>query len=213
MVLMAIASVVLNSFKGGTGEGITGGNTKVTIVKLQVGLLATARQLQKDLTYMAMEADTSTGAGLVTVLRETTLALLRHPDYWVYVSSGLVKTTFDQAESKYNNLVMSERTKLSDEVLTNQKGRKILKPTNSANALEAPSEYIVVTVIAAITGTGLDKVGTVRSTDDLRSTLMALGSISQDQLVATEILWEPQSEDYTLTADEVLTVYPDLLRI
>ncbi|MFN8786934.1 MAG: DUF1517 domain-containing protein [Pseudanabaena sp.] len=28
-----------------------------------------------------------------------------------------------------------------------------------------------------------------------------------------EILWEPQSEEYTLTNDEVLTIYPELVRI
>jgi uncharacterized membrane protein len=27
------------------------------------------------------------------------------------------------------------------------------------------------------------------------------------------VLWEPQYEDYTLTTDEVLTIYPDLVRI
>ncbi|MFN3926741.1 MAG: DUF1517 domain-containing protein [Pseudanabaenaceae cyanobacterium] len=218
IVLMAIAKAILNAFKGELDEGVTGDNTKVTIAKIQVGLLATARQLQRDLTYMAMEADTSTSAGLTTVLRETTLALLRHPEYWVYVSSAIEHTNFAQAESTYNRLVMSERTKLSEEVLTNQKGKKFLKSAHPADNSpltnwEAPSEYIVVTILTAIAGNQLAGISRITSSEDLRNALMALGSVNSDQLIAIEVMWEPQSEEYTLTADEVLTVYPDLVRI
>lgn len=218
IVLMAIAGAILNAFKGESGEGVTGDNTEVTIAKIQVGLLATARQLQRDLTYMAMEADTSTSAGLTTVLRETTLALLRHPEYWVYVSSAIEHTNFAQAESTYNRLVMSERTKLSEEVLTNQKGKKFLKSAHPADNSpltnwEAPSEYIVVTILTAIAGNQLAGISRITSSQDLRNALMALGSANSDQLIAIEVMWEPQSEEYTLTADEVLTVYPDLVRI
>ncbi len=215
LVIMAIASVILRTFQGNSGQGITGDNSKVTLLKLQVGLLAGARHIQQDLTRLAMEADTTNNRDLVMVLRETVLSLLRHPEYWVYVSSAKELTTFARAEEKYASLVMSERMKLTDEVLSNQQGRRSQKADRylpSAEAeLEDPSEYIVVTIVAAIAGDM--QLPAIRSSAELKQALTKLGGTAEDQLIAVEVLWEPQGEAYTLSADEVLATYPDLVRI
>jgi uncharacterized membrane protein len=142
---------------------------------------------------------------------------MRHPEYWVYVSSANENTKFELAEQKFNGLVMSERSKLNAEVLSNVGGR-VLQGKNvatlpSQGGSEDPSEYIVVTLLLAFAGESLSKLPTLRSTADLQSALAAIGSIPADSLLAVEILWEPQSEEYTLTTDEVLTIYPDLVRI
>jgi uncharacterized membrane protein len=71
----------------------------------------------------------------------------------------------------------------------------------------------VVTLLLAVAGDSLSKLPPLRSTADLQSALSAIGSVPADNLLAVEVLWEPQSEDYTLTTDEVLTIYPDLVRI
>jgi uncharacterized membrane protein len=86
-------------------------------------------------------------------------------------------------------------------------------PSTGDLNLEHPSEYIVITLMAAVAGDALGNLPQIRSSEQLKQTLSALGSVSQDRLLAIEVLWEPQSTDYTLTADEVLTVYPDLIRI
>jgi len=219
LIIMAIAAVVLKTFQGNSGEGITGDNSKVTLLKLQVGLLAGAKQIQQNLTRLALEADTTQNSELVMVLRETVLSLLRHPEYWVYVSSAKENTTFVLAEQRYASMVMSERMKLSDEVLANQKGRQVQKTQQylpSANdnlLLEDPSEYIVVTIVAAIAGDSLANLPPIRSSADLKQALTKLGGTAEDQLIAVEVLWEPQDETYTLTADEVVAVYPELVRI
>jgi uncharacterized membrane protein len=144
---------------------------------------------------------------------------MRHPEYWVYVSSANENTKFALAEQKFNSLVMSERSKLNAEVLSNVGGR-ILQgktaatlPSESSSGLEDPSEYIVVTLLLAVAGETLSKLPTLRSSADLQSALSVIGSVPTDNLLAVEVLWEPQSEDYTLTNDEVLTIYPDLVRI
>ena len=51
---------------------------------VQVGLLGSARDLQRDLDRIATRADTNSADGLHYVLEETVLALLRAPEYWVY---------------------------------------------------------------------------------------------------------------------------------
>ncbi len=220
LLLVIVAGAIMQAFRGrGDGEGITGMASKVTVAKIQVGLLSSARSLQQELTRLALESDTSSVEGLATVTRETAISLMRHPEYWVYVSSANENTKFALAEQKFNSLVMSERSKLNEEVLSNVSGRVLQGKTASSLPsagsldLEAPSEYIVVTLLLAVAGDSLSKLPPLRSTADLQSVLSAIGSVPADNLLAVEVLWEPQSEDYTLTTDEVLTIYPDLVRI
>ncbi|NUN65314.1 DUF1517 domain-containing protein [Pseudanabaena biceps] len=220
LLLVIVAGVILQAFRGnGSGAGVTGMNSKVSVAKIQVGLLASARSLQQELTHLALESDTSSAEGIAGVARETALALIRHPEYWVYVSSANENTTFALAEQKFNGLVMSERSKLSAEVLRNVGGRlsqskiAVALPSEANSKPEDPTEYIVVTMLVAVAGDTLSKLPVLRSSEELQSTLSVIGSVPTDNLLAIEVLWEPQSDDYTLTNDEMLTVYPDLIRI
>ncbi|OYQ64095.1 hypothetical protein B9G53_13590 [Pseudanabaena sp. SR411] len=220
LLLVIVAGAIMQAFRGnGDGEGITGMGSKVSVAKIQVGLLSSARSLQQELTRLALESDTSSSEGLATVTRETAISLMRHPEYWVYVSSANENTKFALAEQKFNSLVMSERSKLNAEVLSNVGGRVLqgktaaALPSEGSSGLEDPSEYIVVTLLLAVAGETLSKLPTLRSSADLQSALSVIGSVPTDNLLAVEVLWEPQSEDYTLTNDEVLTIYPDLVRI
>ncbi len=220
LLLVIVAGAIMQAFRGnGNGEGITGMGSKVSVAKIQVGLLSSARSLQQELTRLALESDTSTSEGLATVTRETAIALMRHPEYWVYVSSANENTKFALAEQKFNSLVMSERSKLNAEVLSNVGGRVLqgktaaTLPSEGSISLEDPSEYIVVTLLLAVAGETLSKLPILRSSADLQSALSVVGSVPTDNLLAVEVLWEPQSEEYTLTNDEVLTIYPDLVRI
>ena len=219
LLIAIVAGVIMQAFRGRNGEGITGMDSKVSVAKIQVGLLASARSLQQELTYLALESDTSSVEGLATVTRETAIALMRHPEYWVYVSSANENTKFALAEQKFNSLVMSERSKLNAEVLSNVGGRLsqakpvATLPSQGDLSTEDPSEYIVVTLLLAVSGESISKLPVLRSTADLQSALSAIGSVPADNILAVEVLWEPQSEEYTLTTDEVLTIYPDLVRI
>ncbi len=219
LAVMAIAGVVLQAVRNSgldnfLGDKLGGNNTNnVTVSKIQIGLLSSARQLQQDLNRLAMEADTNTSEGLTLLLRETTVSLLRHPEYWVYADSVTESLKLELAEQKFNSLAMGERSKLASEVVSNfnnRRGQSSVQVVNNLD-LEAPSEYIVVTLITAMTGSS--NLSKIRSSEELRLALSNIGAASEDQLLAVEILWEPQSSNYTLTSDEVLTIYPSLVRI
>jgi uncharacterized membrane protein len=217
LVFMAIAGVFVQALRSAGGGGTAGtldrsGNPQVALAKVQVGLLAQARELQSDLDRIAMSSDTSTNAGLTGLLQETVLALLRHPEYWAYGASDGEVTQLSIAESAFNQVAIGERSKLKAETLTNYNGQtrrseaKAL-PTSEL-AVQAPGEYIVVTLIVAAEGKWqLPKVHDVAS---LQQALRQLGSVSADQLIGVELLWMPQAEDDVLTADEVLVAYPEL---
>jgi uncharacterized membrane protein len=186
---------------------------------LQVGLLAGARELQSDLNKLALKADTGSSEGLTQVLQETTLALLRHPEYWTHASANVHQARLTTAEADFNRLLLAERSKFSRETLSNVNNQLRQAPVDAllvgqdeAGALapnaEGPGEYIVVTLLAATQGDL--KLPTINSTEDLRQALTKLGGVSSDRLLALEVLWTPQAEGDVLTRDDLLVEYPGL---
>ncbi|KAF5201513.1 Fbd-associated f-box protein, partial [Thalictrum thalictroides] len=80
MLLIAVGMIIgalLNAYVK------TPSKEQTSVIKLQVCLLGMARSLQKDLEQLAEVADTSTPEGLNYILKEATLALLRHPDFCI----------------------------------------------------------------------------------------------------------------------------------
>jgi uncharacterized membrane protein len=229
LIFFAIANFLVSTFRrvgaGTDGENLDydaySSNPAVSVAKLQVGLLAEARTLQADLNRIAEAADTSSSEGLVQVLQEASLALLRHPEYWVYAGSESQQTRLSAAESQFNRLALAERSKFSEETLTNFNTRRQLRSANDSSALtvaepggaltnttQAPSEYIVVTILVGTQGKW--QFPAINNTEDLRRALSQIGAIPSEQLLAVEILWTPQAEDDTLTTDDMIAEYPNL---
>lgn len=223
LILIAVANFLVSSFRNiaGDGEGLNLGgssydqnsaNPTVTVNKIQVGLLAEARGLKADLDRIAQTGNTASSTGLANVLQETNLALLRHPEYWVYASAESEQTRLVSAEAKFNHLALTERSKFQAETLSNVK-QQIQDNngtlTKTADALtQAPGEYIVVTLVVA--AQGKQKLPDIKSDQDLRQALNQVGSVSSDQLLALEVLWTPQAESDTLSADDLVAAYPHL---
>ena len=221
LVLMAVVGLVLNAFRGGGGGGQTlpagmrGGNLDsyrpdgpVSIAQLQVGLLASARDLQRDLRGLAASSDTSSSSGLQRVLQDSTLALLRHPDLWVYANAEVGQVPFQAAESTFNRLSMTERSKLSGEITTNVGGSRGAATATTAGDADATSDYIAVTLLVASRKRVALKP--VNGSEDLREALRVVGSVPSDQLLALEVIWQPEGAGEVLSADELITAYPDL---
>ncbi len=221
LILMAVAGVVVNALRGGGGGGpaLAGSGSDlayrprpdgpVSIAQIQVGLLASARDLQDDLRRLAGSSDTSSSSGLQRVLQETSLSLLRHPDLWVYANGEVGQVPFASAESTFNRLSMQERSKLERELTANVSGRRFSEPAPVApGASDAASDFIVVTLLVAsrrnlvIKGAG--------TADDLRDSLQKLGAVGADDLLAIEVIWQPEGAGEVLSTEQVITAYPNL---
>ncbi len=209
LVLVTIGGILVQAFRN---SGITSLQSKVTIAKVQVGLLASARSLQSDLNRLAMESDTGSQAGLAQLLQETTLSLLRHPEYWVYGSTKQEIVPLDRSEQAFNAMTMAERSKQELESLSNINNKIRKQEVLPSQELADPSEYIVVTIMVAAGHEGLPQLPAIRSAADLQQALKTIGSVSANNLLALEVIWEPQSTDFSLTAEEMVTAYPDLVR-
>ena len=218
LVLMAVAGVLINALRGGgSGALPASGNIStpvrqgpVSIAQVQVGLLASARDLQSDLRRLAGSADTTSSSGLQSVLQETTLALLRHPDLWVYANAEVGEVPFVSAESTFNRLSMQERSKLVSEITVNVSGRTSSTAAAgvAAGTSDATSDYIAVTLLVAsrrrlsIRGAG--------TAEQLRTTLQQLGAVGSDDLLALEVIWQPEGAGEVLSSEELITAYPQL---
>ncbi|MBD2485538.1 DUF1517 domain-containing protein [Planktothrix sp. FACHB-1365] len=223
LIFMAIAGFIFRSFRSTMGQDELGGyssNPTVSVARLQVGLLAQARTLQADLDRIAQTADTGSAAGRAQVLQETTLALLRHPEYWAYGSSQSEQAGMNSAEAKFNQWALAERSKFTEETLSNVNNQLIggVAPSltgNNANLVNqtgdltpTENEYIVVTLVVGTLGQ--IQLPKVNSPETLRQALSRLGSVGSEQLLAVEILWTPQASGDTLSTDDMLAYYPNL---
>ncbi|WP_138504116.1 DUF1517 domain-containing protein [Nostoc sp. PA-18-2419] len=224
LIFLAIANFLVQSFRrvssGQTEEADYTTNSPVSVTRLQVGLLAQARDLQNELNHIAETADTNSPEGRAEVIQEASLALLRHPEYWVYGGGGTQQARLNSAEAQFNRLSLAERSKFSEETLTNVNNqlkaaltKEALPPSDELDnptrlITEGPGEYIIVTLLAATLGKF--EIPTINSGDDLRQALRQIGSIPSDKLLAIEVLWTPQAQGDTLTSDDVLANYSDL---
>jgi uncharacterized membrane protein len=178
------------------------------VVQVQVGLLASARDLQADLRRLAASADTSSATGLQAVLQETSLALLRHPDLWVYANAEVGQVPFPAAEATFNRLSMAERSKLDRELTSNVAGQRFQDSARAAGESDATSDFIAVTLlVASRQRLTLPAAG---SADQLRQGLQMLGAVAAADLLAVEVIWQPEGAGEVLSADQLLTAYPDL---
>lgn len=219
-VTIAIVNFIVRSFReagvGGDSADTYSSNPTVSVARLQVGLLAEARGLQTDLTRLAETTDTSTSAGLTKILQETTLSLLRHPEYWAYADIDSDQTRLLSAEQAFNQLAIAERSKFTRESLSNvnaqisqAKPKAALNSSGELATAEDPGEYIVATILVASQGK-LNLPKNTTSTEDVRQAINRIGSISGEQLMAVEVLWTPQVPGETLSTDELIAEYPNL---
>ena len=215
LILMAVAGVLVNAVRGGGGAPSIGGGSpmpavpsKVNMIQVQVGMLASAKSLQEDLRRLAASSDTSSSSGLQRLLQESTLALLRQPELWVYANAESGSVPFSSAESTFNRLSMNERSKLDAELTSNFGGQSISNASANVGEADATNEFIVVTLLVASTAAASLKGASTG--EDLRQTLRILGSTASSELMALEVIWQPEGRGDVLSSEELLTAYPNL---
>ena len=203
--------------QAGGSKGSAGGeqaNDIVTVTQLQVALLAQARYIQTELTRLSAEANLASPAGLNQLLQETVLALLRSPENWSHakVNSQTVKSR-EQAAQVFEQLSIQARSKLTAETLVNT-GGQVRRQAVAVNAESDPASYIVVTLLV---GTADDKPlvqpNSLHSAEELTAILKRLGSIAPSYLMIYELIWTPQDATDSLSREQLLTHYPDLIQI
>ena len=222
LILMSIVGVIVNSFKNSSNFSSSSNNSivsqsanssTVSLIQFQIGLLASAKDIQVKLRDLASSSNTSTTSGLQRVLQDTTLSLLRKPELWVYSNIETGSVPFSSAESTFNRISITERSKLKAEITSNYSGQISSSTSHESNPGESDStnECIVITILVA---TKKDlKLKNSSNSELITDALRILGSISSNDLIALEVIWQPEGEGETLTEEELITQYPNLKHI
>jgi uncharacterized membrane protein len=222
LIMVAVGGFLLNTFRRvAGGDSFEGGDTynpQVSIAQIQVGLLADARSVQSKLDQLAETVNADTASGRMHLLQETSLELLRHPEYWTYGKTGTQQAKLDRAEAVFNQLSLNERGKFTTETLSKvnnqlrQAGSNaVLNSTGEIATVEPEqerAEYIIVTLLVA--ATRKLELPQINGESDLRQALQTLGSLDASAIVAIEAIWTPQANGDALTTDDILAYYPDL---
>jgi uncharacterized membrane protein len=222
ILLVAIAGFAIQAYRRslGGGDAFEGNtyNPNISVAKIQVGLLEGARSLQGELDNLARYVDADTADGRAKIIQETTLALLRNPEYWTYGNATAKTARLAAAESEFNQLTFAERSKFDRETLAKvgaQLSEADAKPVlNSTGEIVADvangerPEYIMVTIIVGTT-TKL-ALPTISGEADMRQAIQQVGSLPAESLLAIEVIWTPQANGDVLTTDDILQHYPDL---
>ncbi len=185
-------------------------NDKVTVSKLQVALYSHTPEIQSQLTQLSLDIDTSSNEGLMELMRESALLLMRNSEYWSHALASSESLDIYEAESAFNKFSIQEQSKFSAETLSNVNGK--VKQKEVAAPEEDMAAYIVVTLL---TGTTDDQplFDKIHSPEELQAALEKLAALSSDYLIRFELLWSPQTENDSLTYDELLMEYTDMVQI
>ncbi len=219
LILMSIVGVIVNSFKNSSTFSSTTSNsvvskketsTNVSLIQFQIGLLASAKEIQENLRDLANNSNTSTSVGLQRILQDTILSLLRKPELWVYSNVETGSVPFASAESTFNRISIAERSKLSAELTSNYSGQILKSNNNEVDPGESDptNEFIAITILIA---TKKDlRLSSLTNTEFITEDLKLLASISSNDLIALEIIWQPEGKGETLREEELITQYPNL---
>jgi uncharacterized membrane protein len=186
-------------------------NDILTISTVQVALLANS-PIQQQLTEIVETMEIETPEQLKEQLQAVVIALLRLTEFWSHAK--VASQTFPdrtQAESFFSQGSMQERAKLSEETLTRDsfglREKAIVLPEG-----EDPAAYVVVTLRL---GTTHDRplFETVHSAAELKAIFDKLAAMTTPELLTFELIWSPQESSDSLSRDELLTEYSDLVMV
>jgi hypothetical protein len=191
---------------------------QIAVARVLIALRGSARDfVRRSLRDLAAKADTTQPQGLLRLLSDATLVLERARELdegWYATAHDIV--AFDaseaaDAERSFRQMSMHVKGTWREDTVLNLDGVRRFRPLDdersraSSQNAGASSSLMVVTVLVAAQGLQ----GQVRSTSDALSCLHA---VPEGKLLAVEILWTPDREDDTLSEEEMIAQFPELVR-
>jgi uncharacterized membrane protein len=205
---------------GGSFLGGLGGRTdedddvqqvpdRAYVYKAQLGLGRSARDLQNRLARFAAEGDTSSEQGLANLVHQTALELMREKHSIRYASFGASgPMSLTNGETKMNSAALQERSRFQVERVRGADGN-VRRSDAAATTSNEALEYLVVTLILA-TRRPVLQTKELADPGQVEALLGELGSVPADVILGLEVIWTPADPDDALTANDMMTGYPEL---
>ena len=174
-----------------------------------------AKEVQNRLLELSQSGRVGTEDGDAWLVKEVSLLLQRNSDSIKSVATEKFENIpLSEAEQKFEDLANQERAKYGIEgVRADEHGVMTDSTKSDANMTEV-SEYIVVTIIVAVSETGMfvQIKGAIET--PVSQMLSTVARVTPDNLLAMEVIWQPYSpDDGVLTAEDLDQKYPDLIGV
>ncbi len=182
------------------------------VSKLQVAMLATAGNVPSQLNELTLNSDLESAESRAKFLQESVLIVLRNRESWTHVcATSQIFANLAEATQIFDQISIHERSKLSRETLSMVNGDIRRQPSVSAGDRD-PGEYIAVTFLIGTEDTR-PLFGNIRDVGKLKAVLERSAATPAENLLILEVIWSPQQETDSLTGDDLLGYYPDLIRV
>ncbi len=204
---------VSSSSTGTGGPNLLARPSDCNLIRLEVAMLATAKDVPDALHRLVAATDTSNSYGLSQLLQQSALLLMRHEQFWHAASYDFKRVRYDQAEAAFNSMTMEARSKLNYETITNVNGIRQTDTTHSPAAGDSlpPGDYIVVVLIVA--SSAPLQLRKVQTSEDLHEQITQIAAASGSSLEGVEVIWQPDSSTESLGRDDLIADYPELMPI
>jgi len=203
LLLLGLGGLALTSFR--SARGIEAADAPGAALCLQVACYCSDRtdSLYGRLQSVARTADTQSYEGLQRLVSDTCLAMLRSSKDWMAgrVVSATAGVFTNDVESRYNRLVVQERSKWEEEQ-GNLKRTSVGEPT-----------YMVATLVILLRE-GKD-LPAINGASDLREAISQIAADVgvEDNLLAAELLWTPEDSNDVMDRDDMFLSFPELVML
>jgi uncharacterized membrane protein len=199
-------------FLGGGDEGYTDAPAvKPGVYTLDIAVSSTAaRDLQKRLEELGVSADSP--EGLAKALRETALALNRRKDEVEGASiTTKEKINIAEAEQLFENAVTKARSRYQVDTFSSEQGKVRRSQAPADTGKEGILEFLVVSFVVGTTQPMTFPKLTDRKS--LEEVLFKLSSVPASQLAALEVVWTPGDPNDSLTRDDLMAAFPEIVML
>nr|WP_244944506.1 DUF1517 domain-containing protein [Deinococcus metallilatus] len=166
---------------------------------------------------MAQQGDPDTNEGLARMLQEAALALLRHPERWVYGNVERAQGPASSADSQVGAWATEARAAFTEQTTSNYQNRDphsgFAHRGDYTFQKDAGDLYLAVTIAVAAHALGNLPPAGVTTAAEAREALMVISSVNPGDLIRAEVVWSPDAEGEFLSEDEAIRKYPKLTKL
>jgi uncharacterized membrane protein len=186
--------------------------TKPGVYTIDIAVSSTAaKDLQKRLEEIGVGGDTN--EGLARALRETALTLNRRKDE---VEGAAItvreKISVTEAERVFEGAVTRARSRYQVDTFSAESGkiRRSEAPVGTGN--DGILEYLVISFVVGTTQP-LSLPAKLTDRKSLEDALFKLSSVPATQLAALEVVWTPGDPNDSLTRDDLMMSFPEIVML
>ena len=211
---------VLKPALGARRQGFLGGGdsydeipaTKPGVYTIDVAVSSTAaKDLQKRLEEIGVGGDTN--EGLARALRETALTLNRRKDE---VEGAAItvreKMSVAEAERVFESAVTRARSRYQVDTFSAEGGKVRRSEAPAGTGSDGIMEYLVISFVVGTTQP-LALPSKLTDRKSLEDALFQLSSVPATQLAALEVVWTPGDPNDSLTRDDLMASFPEIVML